>query len=95
MGPNEIELPVNPSQAEVVGFFALSLVSRNRALSAFFDYYDLTAVNVGKTIGKHPSRISQVVYSESAPKDIVEQLRSKVGVLEFLLPRPTDKGRAA
>ena len=95
MNPNDTELPITSSKVEVAGFFALSLVSRKRAFSAFLDYHRLTTVNVARAIAKHPSRVSQVVYSESAPEEVIEGLRTKVGVLDFLLPKPTDKNRAA
>lgn len=96
MEPKKPELPINSSDVEEVGFYALAKKCRKRALSAFFDFHNLTTVKIGRAIGKHPSRISQVMSAESAPEEIVEGLRTKIGVLGFLLPRPSrGKGKAA
>jgi Ethanolamine utilization protein EutJ (predicted chaperonin) len=87
------ELPVKSSQVEVAGFHALSMVDRPRALAAFLGYHKLTAVKVGAAIGKHPTRVSQVVWSDEAPGEIISLLRTRVGVPDCLLPRPS-AGRA-
>lgn len=94
MERNHLQFPLQVGNDELLAYrVILGVVGRRRAVAAFMAAKGVTCAMVAAQIGRHGSRPSQFLSSDSAPGHLVENFKS-LGFPAFLLPEPR-QGRAA